>query len=70
MQRKLWILCRQREDKGFDYVCALPGDGGKDWEYTKDRTKAIAVNAYWQKRYMADMIRVNAKNPKSFVVIY
>lgn len=33
------------------YVAALPGDGGTDWGYSSDPTKAIYLNFYWQRRF-------------------
>ena len=36
------------------YVSELKGQGGKDWGYTKDFTKAIDLSPYWQKRFNAD----------------
>lgn len=40
------------------YVAALPGDGGVDWEYTEDSTKAIHLSPYWKRRFSEDMRRV------------
>jgi len=40
------------------YVSATPGDGGVDWAYTGNRSEAIVLSPYWQKRFAADMRRV------------
>lgn len=36
------------------YVSKVKGDGGKDWEWTTDRKKALALTPYWQSRFAAD----------------
>ena len=41
------------------YVSEKPGDGGVDWGYTSDVSKAIHLSQYWQKRFNADCNRVN-----------
>ena len=37
------------------YVSEKPGEGGKDWGYTPDRTKAQVLSNYWLKRFKSDM---------------
>lgn len=45
--------------QGFWYVRELPGQGGKDWGWTNDNTKAMPISRYWQRRFVADMRYVN-----------
>lgn len=40
--------------KKYWYVAQVKGDGGKDWGYTLDYSKAIRLSRYWQKRFQAD----------------
>ena len=61
--RKKWNLSRVMADGNRDYVEAVPGDGGKDWGYTMDPSKALVVNTYWKRRFLKDMARVNAERP-------
>lgn len=42
------------------YVSEVPGDGGKDWGYTTDSSKAISLNTYWRRRFAADCRRVGS----------
>ena len=35
------------------YVESLPGEGGVDWGYTEDATKARELTVYWQRRFRA-----------------
>lgn len=37
------------------YVSHLPGDGGMDWGYDSSPAKALAVGAYWKRRFVSDM---------------
>jgi hypothetical protein len=43
------------------YVSELPGEGGIDWGYTTDASKARLLSAYWQRRFAADCRRCNAE---------
>lgn len=35
------------------YVSERPGDGGKDWGYTLDRSKAVALPFFYLRRWVA-----------------
>jgi hypothetical protein len=39
------------------YVAQVKGDGGKDWGYTTDYSKACALSPFWQRRFAADCRR-------------
>jgi hypothetical protein len=43
------------------YVAQVPGEGGKDWGYTTDISKARGLNKYWQTRFRADARYVGAQ---------
>ena len=47
-----WDTCR------VFYVSQLPGEGGVDWGYSENPSKAIPVSRYWQRRFKADCARV------------
>ena len=36
------------------YVSELPGEGGVDWGYTPDASKAKPLTDYWWKRFAAN----------------
>lgn len=38
----------------FLYVSGVPGNDGVDWEWTKDRRKAVSLTPHWQHRFAAD----------------
>ena len=40
------------------YVANVPGDGGRDWGYTTEPAKALPLNAYFVRRFVADCRRV------------
>ena len=42
------------------YVAQVPGDGGKDWGYTENPSKAALVSAYWMRRFISDCEHVGA----------
>ena len=42
------------------YVRELLNESGVDWGYTDERKKARPISAYWTRRFIADMKRVNA----------
>jgi hypothetical protein len=41
------------------WVDSVPGEGGVDWGYTPHSEGAKALSPYWQRRFAADMSRVN-----------
>lgn len=45
-------------DGALYYVSHFPGEGGKDWGYDKNPSKAKRASPYWVKRFRADMQRV------------
>ena len=47
------IASRMWNPRTLFYVANLPGDGGKDWEYTSDYAKALPLTPYWQRRFAA-----------------
>jgi hypothetical protein len=59
------IAYRFQQDGSMLYVAQRPGEGGKDWGYTKHPEgvngldKAQPLSAYWWKRFAADMRRCN-----------
>jgi hypothetical protein len=44
----------------FFYVAQVVGDGGVDWGYTRDKSKALPLNTYFLRRFQADCQRVGA----------
>ena len=48
-------------ERGLWYVANLPGDQGVDWGYSPKVNQALPLSPYWQRRFAADMRRVNAK---------
>ena len=40
------------------YVAQVPGEGGVDWGYTLECTKAKPLSIYWQRRFSKDCERV------------
>lgn len=52
------IASREWLPRQIVFVAQLPGDGGKDWGYTSDRSKAIPLSTYWRRRFAADCRRV------------
>jgi len=68
MDNGKWILSRGTVSGLRDYISAVPGDGGKDWEYTTDPGKALACNSYWQRRFLKDMAKVPARGPLARLV--
>jgi hypothetical protein len=54
------IASRNWNNKQVFYVAQVPGDGGKDWGYTTDRAKALPLNRYFMRRFVADCGRVGA----------
>lgn len=69
MDIRKWNLSRIMADGHRDHVESVPGDGGKDWGYTMDPSKALAVNTYWKRRFLKDMAQVNAERPIAKLVI-
>jgi len=41
------------------YVSGVPGDGGKDWGWTREISRARPLSEYWCKRFSADAARLN-----------
>lgn len=42
------------------YVAQRPGDGGADWGYVTDPSKARPMSRYWMRRFRRDMQRVSS----------
>ena len=55
-----YILYRQWDSCRAFYVTEVPGDGGKDWGYTEQSSKAVPVSRYWMARFKADCARVGS----------
>jgi len=53
------VASRRWNDLTF-YVVNVPGDGGVDWGYTTERSKALRLNTYYARRFVADCRRVGA----------
>ena len=53
-----YVLYRQWDGCRVFYVSETPGDGGKDWGYSEQPSKAIRVSRYWMARFKADCARV------------
>lgn len=68
------IASRQWSKYETFYVTDLPGHNGikpaigmernADWGYSNQRNHALRLTSYWQRRFMADMRRVNANGAK------
>lgn len=48
---RVWNKAKPHE---IYYVQFVPGDGGADWGYTTDRKKALPLNKYFMRRFVAD----------------
>mgnify|MGYP001558849448 CR=1 FL=1 len=55
------IASRRWSPRTYFYVESVPGDGGCDWGYTTDSSKALLLNKYFARRFAADCKRVGAK---------
>lgn len=61
------IFGRMLSKNNLVYVQNVPGDGGVDWGFTSDRAKALPLNTYFARRFVADCRRVNAVAYRSYV---
>jgi hypothetical protein len=50
---------KSAHDGSIMWVEFLPGDGGKDWGYTRDSKKAVPLSPHWQRRFRKYMESVN-----------
>lgn len=50
----MFLLSRDWAHNVRMYVTERPGDGGVDWGYSTDATKARPFSLYWAKRFAAD----------------
>ena len=60
-RERIGPLPRGRKPDPASYVEAVPGEGGADWGYTGSASRAKPLSPYWQRRFRADMERVNAR---------
>ena len=54
-----WTVWNPLKPCELFYVAQVPGQGGKDWGYETDVTKAILLTPYWQRRFRKDCERTN-----------
>jgi hypothetical protein len=59
-QNTAYICSRLWKPGMIFYVRELLNESGVDWGYTDERKKARPISAYWTRRFIADMRRVNA----------
>ena len=49
------------------YVAQVPGDDGVDWGYVTDRAKALPLNQYFMRRFVADCRRAGTIAYRSYL---
>ena len=66
--KKAWRIWSSWKDKRSGmthtvtyWVESLPGDGGVDWGYTEDPSKAMLLSPYWQRRFSKYCRDVNSQ---------
>lgn len=53
----LWRMINPVNPGSRMFVSRKPGDGGVDWEYTKDPLKAMRASEHWRRRFFANCKR-------------